>query len=121
LRKTRNDEAESPDGRPAPHTQHVRMSTYAVLWSEEGCDVLAGKLELAETGLCFGGRHQHDVAYSDIDSVHVARRAADRVRGAATLVLELASGSVLRIGSVSGAGIVSELGEQLAVRSGARR
>jgi hypothetical protein len=97
------------------------MSSYAVLWSEEGCDVLAGKLELAETGLSFGGRRRHDVAYSDIDGVHVARRAADRVRGAATLVLELASGSVLRIGSVGGPGIVSELGEQLAARSGARR
>jgi len=96
------------------------MSTYAVLWSEEGCDVLVGKLELAVEGLSFGGRRQHDVAYADIDAVHVARRAADRVRGAATLVLELAGGTVLRIGSVGGAGIVSELGEQLAARSGAR-
>lgn len=97
------------------------MASYAVLWSEEGCDVLAGKLELADDGLCFGGRHRHDVAYADIDAVRVARRTADRVRGAATLVLELAGGSVLRIGSVGGAGVVSELGEQLAVRSGARR
>ena len=55
------------------------MSTYAVLWSEEGCDVLVGKLELAVEGLSFGGRRQHDVAYADIDAVHVARRAADRV------------------------------------------
>ena len=98
-----------------------QMSSYAVLWSEEGCDVLAGKLELAPDHLSFGGRHPHDVAYADIDAVHVARRAADRVRGAATLVLELAGGSVLRIGSVGGAGIVSELGEQLAARSAARR
>jgi PH (Pleckstrin Homology) domain-containing protein len=97
------------------------MSSYAVLWSEEGCDVLAGKLELADSGLSFGGRHRHDVPYADIDSVHVARRAADRVRGAATLVLELAGGSVLRIASVGGAGIVSELGEQVAARSRARR
>lgn len=97
------------------------MASYAVLWSEDGCDVLAGKLELAQDGLHFGGRHRHDVAYADIDAVHVARRAADRVRGAATLVLDLAGGSVLRIGSVGGAGIVSELGEQLAVRSGAHR
>ena len=97
------------------------MSSYAVLWSEDGCDVLAGKLELAESGLSFGGRHQHDVAYADIHAVRVARRSADRVRGAATLVLELAGGSVLRIGSVGGAGIVSELGEQVAARSGAKR
>jgi Bacterial PH domain len=97
------------------------MSSYAVLWSEEGCDVLAGKLELADDGLSFGGRDRHDVAYTDIDGVRVARRAADRVRGAATLVLELAGGSILRIGSVGGAGIVSELGEQLAARRGGRR
>ncbi|MGN6797476.1 MAG: hypothetical protein ACTHKS_04955 [Gaiellaceae bacterium] len=97
------------------------MSSYAVLWSEEGCDVLAGKLELAEDRLSFGGRHEHDVAYSDIDAVRVARRAADRVRGAATLILELAGGSILRIGSIGGAGIVSELGEQLVARSDARR
>ena len=97
------------------------MSSYAVLWSEDGCDVLAGKLELAEDGLSFGGRDRHDVAYADIDAVHVARRAADRVRGAATLILELASGSVLRIGSVGGAGILSELGEQLAVRTTSTR
>lgn len=97
------------------------MSSYAVLWSEEGYDVLAGKLEFVDDGLSFGGHHQHDVAYADIDAVHVARRAADRVRGVATLVLELAGGSVLRIGSVGGPGIVSELGEQLVARSGARR
>jgi hypothetical protein len=97
------------------------MSSYAVLWSEDGCDVLAGKLELAPDGLSFGGRHRHAVAYADIDAVRVARRAADRVRGAATLVLELAGGSVLRIGSVGGAGIVSELGEHLVARGAARR
>jgi Bacterial PH domain len=97
------------------------MSSYAVLWSEEGRDVLPGKLELADGGLSFGGRCRHDVPYADIDVVRVARRAADRVRGAATLVLELAGGSVLRIGCVGGAGIVSELGEQLAVRGAARR
>jgi hypothetical protein len=104
-----------------PERKMLAMSSYAVLWSEEGCDVLAGKLELAEDGLSFGGRHEHDVAYGDIDAVRVARRAADRVRGAATLVLELAGGSTLRIASVGGAGIVSELGEQLAARSDARR
>ena len=97
------------------------MATYAVLWSEEGCDVLAGKLELADDRLSFGGRDPHDVAYADIDGVRVARRAADRVRGAATLVLELAGGSVLRIGSVGGPGIVNELGEQVAARRGRRR
>jgi len=97
------------------------MSSYAVLWSEEGREVLAGKLELAEDCLTFGGRARHDVAYVDIDNVHVARRTADRVRGAATLVLQLAGGSVLRIGSVGGAGVLSELVEQLAARSGSRR
>ena len=97
------------------------MSSYAVLWSRDGAGVLAGKLELADGGLSFGGRDRQDVAYADIDAVRVARRAADRVRGAATLVLELAGGSVLRIGSVGGAGILSELGEQLVVRTRSTR
>jgi Bacterial PH domain len=97
------------------------MSSYAVLWSRDGCGVLAGKLELADDRLSFDGHDRQNVAYAEIDAVRVARRATDRVRGVATLVVELAGGSVLRIGSVGGAGVLGELGEQLAVRTSAKR
>lgn len=97
------------------------MESYAVLWSEPDEPVQAGKLELEPNALRFegsGGRrhaaaHVQRVFYEDIESVHVGRRVAERLAGRPALVLELAVGGPLRIGSIQGAGILSELAERL--------
>lgn len=96
------------------------MVSYAVLWSEPEQPVRAGKLELESNALRFEGsrgmrssRHVHRVFYEDIESVHVGRSRFERLAGRPALVLRLAVGGPLRIGSVQGAGVLSELAEQL--------
>lgn len=96
------------------------MQSYAVLWSEPQQPVRAGKLELERTGLRLegslgrrGGRQVHRVFYEDIESVHVGRAGGERLAGRPALVLQLAVGGPLRIGSVQGLGVLSELAEQL--------
>lgn len=95
------------------------MSCYAVLWSEPQRDVEAGRLELEGTSLRFegsrgprGARVQR-VYYSDIDGVRVGHEARERLAGRPALVLDLADGGPLRIGSVEGPGTVSELADEL--------
>ncbi len=96
------------------------MESYAVLWSEPSQAVQAGKLELEPNALRFEGSrgprgraHVHRVFYEDIESVHVGRRVSERLAGRPALVLELAVGGPLRIGSMQGPGILSELAERL--------
>jgi hypothetical protein len=96
------------------------MESYAVLWSEPEQPVRAGKLELEPNALRFEGsrgtrssRHVHRVFYEDIESVRVGRSRLERLAGRPALVLDLAVGGPLRIGSVQGAGILSELAEML--------
>jgi hypothetical protein len=96
------------------------MESYAVLWSEPRQPVRAGKLEFEPTGLRLegslgrrGARRIHRVFYEDIESVHVGRERGERLAGRPALVLELAVGGPLRIGSVQGLGVLSELAERL--------
>jgi hypothetical protein len=96
------------------------MESYAVLWSEPEQPVRAGKLELEPTALRFEGslgsrsrRLVHRVFFEDIESVHVGRSRLERLAGRPALVLDLAVGGPLRIGSVQGAGVLSELAEIL--------
>jgi len=95
------------------------MSSYAVLWSEPSVEAEAGKLELEPLGLRFEGRRGggsgqvHRVYYDDIEEVHVGRTPQERIDGRPALVLELARGGPLRIGSVGGVGTLTEIAEQL--------
>ena len=96
------------------------MQSYAVLWSDPDDSVEAGKLELEPNALRFEGSrgtraapHVHRVFYEDIESVHVGRGLLERLGGRPALVLELAVGGPLRIGSINGPGILSELAERL--------
>ena len=96
------------------------MSSYAVLWSEPGQPVRAGKLELELESLRFEGalgsrspRHIHRVAYEDIDAVHVGRGPRERLAGRPALVLDRFVGGPVRIGSVQGVGVLNELAERL--------
>ena len=95
------------------------MSSYAVLWSEPQHEVEAGKLELEPASLRFEGSrgrrgaHVHRVSYADIYGVRVGHGAQERLGGRPSLVLELAIGGPLRIGSVDCVGTVSELADEL--------
>ena len=89
------------------------MESFAVIWSESNRSPRVGKLELGPAGLRFEGRRTHRVLYGDIESVHIARDSTERIAGRPALVLDLAVGGPLRIGSVSGVGVLSELAERL--------
>jgi hypothetical protein len=96
------------------------MESYAVLWSEPRQPVRAGKLELEPTGLRLegalggrGGREVHRVFYEDVEAVRVGRARSERIAGRPSLVLELAVGGPLRIGSVQGLGVLHELAGHL--------
>jgi hypothetical protein len=102
------------------------MSCYAVIWSEPSNEVEAGKLELESASLRFegscrprGGR-VHRVYYDDIAGVHIGHQPRERLAGRPALVLDLADGGPLRIGSFDAAGTVSELADELTRRRGAR-
>jgi hypothetical protein len=95
------------------------MSSYAVLWSEPRHEVEAGKLELEPGSLRFEGSRGrrgariHRVAYTEIDGVRVGHCPQERLCGRPSLVLDLAVGGPLRIGSVDSVGTVSELADEL--------
>jgi len=96
------------------------MESFAVLWSEPRQPVRAGKLELESTGIRLegslgtrGARQVHRVFYEDIEAVHVGRDRRERLSGRPALVLDLAVGGPLRIGSVQGIGVLHELAERL--------
>lgn len=100
------------------------MSSYAVLWSDPADEVEAGKLELEARGLRFEGRYGvhgsqvHRVYYDDIEGVHVGRTPQERIDGRPALVLDLACGGPLRIGSVGGVGTLTEIAERLVPLTG---
>jgi hypothetical protein len=89
------------------------MSSYAVVWSEPRSEAETGKLEFLPADLRFEGARVRRVPYREIEGVRVAYGAAERLYGRPALVLDLAAGGSLRIGSVDGVGTVSELADEL--------
>jgi hypothetical protein len=97
---------------PAPE-QHPSM-VYAVVWNNGTPRPVPGSLEFAPEGIVLRGTETTlDLPYSEIRSAHVGRRDEDRVGGRLALVLELASGDVVRIASLNGPGTLNELAERL--------
>ncbi len=99
-------------------TTMTSMESFAVLWSDEiGHKPQAGRLELDEDGLSFQG-HERVCAlrYEDLESVRVARDSKLRLAGRPVLLLELAGAGAVRIGSLGGVGVLSELAERLGRR-----
>ena len=60
-----------------------------------------------------GAPFVHRVYYEDIESVFVGRGNGDRLAGRPALVLDRAVGGRLRIGSVNGVGVLTELASRL--------
>jgi hypothetical protein len=90
------------------------MESFAALWSEPGRSPRAGKLVFEAAGLRFESQSFVDqVYYEDIEAVRVARDRSARIAGRPALVLDLAVGGPIRIGSVGGIGVLTELAERL--------
>jgi superfamily II helicase len=89
------------------------MQTYAVLWSEAAGPVRAGKLELGEDAIRLEGAAARTIPYNEIAGLRVARGLAERIQGRPSLVIDLAGGGKLRIGSLAGPGTLHELAEKL--------
>ena len=89
-----------------------------MLWSENGGPPRPGRLDLSERGLTLAGGSRlvpesHEIGLEEIGSVHVARHLGERLSGRATLVLALHDGRAFLIASLSAAGTLRELAEQL--------
>ena len=94
--------------------------SYAVVWQEDDGAVYAGKLELDPGALHLDGlsrrgepRHR-DILYRAVGHVRTAR-STERIGGRPTLVIDVQGngGHPLRVGSVGGSGLLSELAERL--------
>jgi hypothetical protein len=99
--------------------------TYAITWQQSDGTRHSGRLELGHEGLHLQGgngdvRANRTLPYSAIESFRPARAAGDRLQGRPTLVLELDDGTTVRIAGVAQSGIVAELSDRLAARTGAR-
>ena len=96
---------------------------YAVVWRQNGGPLYAGRAELEESALVLAGTapgHLESVRrlrYGEIGSVRLGRDSGDRLGGRPALVIDLRSVTV-RIAPLGGAGMLHELMEDLADRSG---
>lgn len=103
--------------------QYMRQS-YAVVWIDGEGPLYAGTLELGRGRLRLAGSSPGlglltlELAYVNLAAARVGREPAERLDGAAVLVLERRQGPPLRIGSLSGPGTVQELASALAGRVG---
>ena len=86
---------------------------YAVLWSENGGALRAGRLDLGTAFLSLGGRPPRELSYDDVADVRIDRRPTVRLAGRPTLVIESRAGDSFRIASLDGAGTLHELAELL--------
>jgi hypothetical protein len=87
---------------------------YAILWSEAGGPVIAGKVELRDGSLIFDGtngtRRRFAIALADVVSVRIARGPGDRLQGRPVLLLDTSQGDV-RVATLNGTGALHELAD----------
>lgn len=89
------------------------MESYAVVWIEETGVSRVGKLELGPGRMRLTGAVGQEIPYGAITRLHVGRRSTERIGERPSLVLDLADGQRLRIGSVGAPGTLHELAERL--------
>ena len=89
------------------------MESYAVVWIEEASVPRVGKLEFGAEHMRLTGAVEQEIPYGAIARLHVGRRAVERIGGRPSLVLDLADGRRLRIGSIGAPGTLHELAERL--------
>jgi hypothetical protein len=94
--------------------------TYAVTWVVGSGPVRAGKLVLTPRGLRLEGGspsgrfYSLSLPYRDLAGVRVARSAAERIRRLPTLIVERRGRAAIRIASVGGLGMTTEVFDRLA-------
>jgi hypothetical protein len=87
--------------------------SYAVAWSKEE-ELGSGRLEPHGDHFELHGRGvDFAIRFSDLTGASIARRQADRLRGLPVLLLQYADGGSIRIASLEGPGVLSELVEQI--------
>lgn len=85
------------------------MRRYAVTWSQDGL-LDSGRLETYGDRLELHGRSAVTVMpFTAVDTVAIERGPADRLHGLPVLTLRLDEGSVVRIASLEGPGVLHEL------------
>jgi hypothetical protein len=98
----------------------ARMSGYAVIWQEKGCDpVYVGRAELDADGLSLHGRagEANDRRHICDDDLSEVRRRSDlRIGPCEAMELRTRDGVSLLLAAPFGIGILTELFELLAVR-----
>jgi hypothetical protein len=86
------------------------MRRYAVTWSHDSL-LESGRLETYRDRLELHGRSSVTViAFGDVAAAAIERGPADRLHGLPVLALRLGDGSVVRIASLEGPGVLHELG-----------
>ncbi|HEX6619354.1 MAG TPA: hypothetical protein VF024_06840, partial [Solirubrobacteraceae bacterium] len=92
------------------------QTSYGVVWREGAEPLARGKLELLAhtlrlSGMAGASQITREIAYADLSTVRVGRDSADRLHGAASLVLERAEEQTIALTVVSQPGAVGELAE----------
>jgi hypothetical protein len=92
--------------------------SYAVSWQGFDGRTHAGRLDVGPSSFHLEGGNgkgpvSYEVAYAQLEDVHVARRLDERLRGLPTLVLRWRSGATLRVACIAAPGALVELTEQL--------
>jgi hypothetical protein len=93
--------------------------SYAVVWHEPPHEARSGKLELGNTALRLVGAASDgddevtEIPYRMLERTRVASAPAERMGGRPTLVVERRGEEPIRIASVGGIGVVSELAERV--------
>ena len=93
-------------------------TSYAVNWQGFDGREHIGRLDVGPTSMRLEGRNGggpvvFDVAYAELDEVHVTRRLDERLRGLPTLVLRRHAGDTLRVATIAAPGALADLAEQL--------
>lgn len=83
------------------------------MWVEKSGRSRVGKLELRPERVRLAGAVEREIPYGEIVGLHVGRSTAERIGERPSLVLDLAGGRSLRIGSVGAPGTLHELAERL--------
>jgi hypothetical protein len=98
------------------------LGSYAVVWEEGDGRRHTGRLDVYGDRLDLEGRSRGDrwrlrhVRFCDVAGVLVERSEGDRTDGLRTLVLELTGGSPVRIRTLGGNHLLSEITDLLARR-----
>jgi hypothetical protein len=93
--------------------------SYAVTWVVGSGPVRVGKLELSPNGLRLEGGDPKgrlfslSLLYRDLGGVHIARSAVERIRRLPTVVVNRPGRAAVRIATVGGLGMTTEVFERL--------